>query len=158
MTATKKNAVPTTAGEKLPMPCVGCHAMPHNTAPTSFMDQIHEQGRVQYRRACLAVPADIKPCQQATRPLAVQQPANIGQLAFYADEITVKLRDALGAYEGLEYMVSCSADHALPSPERLGSIIRSINEANALQLTALEEALTTLRAAIKAAQPVGGRV
>ena len=157
MTATKKHAVPATAGERLPMPCVGCHAMLHDTAPADYFDRLQEQGRAQYRANCQAVPPGAKPCQQAQAPTAAAQPISASQLAFYADEITTKLRDVLGAYEGLEYMVSCSADHAIPPPERLGAIIRAINEAATSQLVELEQTLTSLRATIKAA-PAAGRV
>lgn len=157
MTSTKKHAVPATAGASLPMACVGCHAMLHDTAPADYFDRLQEQSRVQYRTNCQARPPGAKPCQQAQAQTTAAQPISASQLVFYTDEITTKLRDALGAYEGLEYTVSCSADHALPQPERLGAIIRAINEATASQLVALEQTLASLRATIKAA-PAAGRV
>ncbi|MEG0923185.1 MAG: hypothetical protein RSD57_07690 [Comamonas sp.] len=78
-------------------------------------------------------------------------------LAFRAVDAITHLRDAMQAYEGLAYMVSCSADHALPQPETLGAIIRASNEAVYSRIDALDSALSKLRVMLKSALPEQGR-
>ncbi|MBB6579386.1 hypothetical protein HNP33_003498 [Comamonas odontotermitis] len=79
------------------------------------------------------------------------------KLAFRAEDAIEHLRCAMQAYEGLEYMVSCAADHAMPQPEQLGAIIRASNEAVNTRLDTLEAALSELRAFLQAT-PEHGRV
>lgn len=136
------------------MPCVGCHAMYRDTAPADYLDQLQEQGRQQYREQCTAIPPAAKPCQQ-TSAATIAKSADA--LAFRAVDAVGHLRYAMQAYEGLEYMVSCAADHAMPQPEKLGAIIRASNEAVNSRLETLDAVLAELRTILKAAQPTQGR-
>ncbi|WP_395024588.1 hypothetical protein [Comamonas odontotermitis] len=155
MTSIKINPVPATAGTRLPIPCVGCHAMYYDTATADVFDQLQEQSRQQYREQCTAVSPDAKPCMQ---PSVVTLAKSADKLAFRAVDAIGHLRYAMQAYEGLEYMVSCAADHAMPQPEKLGAIIRASNEAVNSRLETLDAALAELRTILKAAQPSQGRV
>ena len=121
-------------------------------APLSAMIR---QGRAQYREQCTAVPPHAKPCMRtSTATLAKAADA----LAFRAEDAADHIRQAMQAFEALEYMVSCTADYAMPQPEKLGAIIRAANEAVATRVATLDAALSELRATLKTAQLALGKV
>lgn len=83
----------------------------------------------------------------------IMRSVDAGKLVYQAKDTADHLRRTMEAYEGLEYMVSCAAEHEMAQPEQLGSILRSINECISIRLDKLEAELSELQQVLSTSQP-----